>query len=502
MNAMRTGFVLVILALGLGGFSVAGARTITIGEQGDYPTLTEAATVALPQDTLRFLQGDHPGGQWVENLHGEPGRPIVITGGEYGQVRILGGTEGIHLSRVSHIRIDYLMLEGQTGNGINIDDGGVFDVPSHNVSLNFCQFRDMDATGNNDLLKLSGLDTFMIWGSTFERGAAGGSGIDMVGCHMGLIEQNLFQDLGSNAIQAKGGTRGVRILRNKFVDCGERSINLGGSTGLAFFRPQDAPYEAADILVRSNLFIGSRAPIAYVGSVRVLVENNTIWRPGRWAVRILQETVDTARFLAAGESVFANNIVVVDQNLARLVNVGPNTRPETFVFTNNLFFSLDDPAPAWDQLPGLVFDNLWDMNPQLTDTTYFRLSHTSPAIGSGREHSEEAFDFFGDEFHVPPAIGALELGSPTAVPGPGEGPQIVGLSLRSGRITWQWDGEQVAGYELFTLDGRRIAEGEVSAGVSSVGIGSLQVGRGIVLVRLRSRSGKGVVRVIATGAGE
>ena len=502
MNAIHTRFAVLILAIGLGGVVFAEARTITIGPGGDYPTLTQGATVALPRDTLLFLPGEHSGGQWVEDLHGEPRRPIVISGGGDGLVRIVGGTEGIHFSRISHVRIMWLTIEGQTGNGMNIDDGGVLDTPSHNVSIYSCRFRHMNATGNNDLLKLSGLDTFGIYVSKFERGAAGGSGIDMVGCHVGLIEQNQFDDLGSNGIQAKGGTREIRILRNRFTDCGERSINLGGSTGLDFFRPQDAPYEAADILVRSNLFIGSRAPIAYVGSVRVLVENNTIWRPGRWAVRILQETVDTTRFIAAGESVFANNIVVVDQNLSRLVNVGPDTRPETFVFTNNLFFNLDDPAPAWDQLPGLVVDNLWDMNPQFTDTTYFMLSHTSPAIGSGREHPEEAFDFFGDQFHTPPAIGALELGSPTSVPGRTEDRQTVNLSLRSGRLNWTWEGEEVVGYELFTLDGRRIADGEVPAGASSVGIGSPGIGRGVVLVRLRSRLGNAVVRVMSVGGGE
>jgi hypothetical protein len=385
---------------------------------------------------------------------------------------------------------------------MNIDDGGVLDVPSHNISILDCQFRVMNATGNNDLLKLSGLDSFLISGSRFERGSAGGSGIDMVGCHFGTIERNRFETLGSNGIQAKGGTSGVRILRNWFIDCGERSINLGGSTGLAFFRPQDAPYEAADILVRSNLFVGSRAPIAYVGCVRVLVENNTIWRPGRWAVRILQETVDTTRFIAAGESAFANNIVVVDQNLSRLINVGPNTRPETFVFTNNLFFNLDNPQPTWDQLPGLVTDNLWDMNPQFLDTVIFQPGPNSPAVGAGRSYTEEAFDLFGDQFHNPPAIGAVELGSPTEVPSSGGLPIVVEVSLRSGRLNWRWEGEQVVGYEFFTLDGRRIVDGDVDPGSSSIGIRSLQIGHGIVLVRLRSRSGKAVVRVMSIGAVE
>ena len=423
-------FVMTVLAT----TAVASGRTLTIGPAGDYATLTQAAPEALPGDTLLFLPGDHPGGAWVENLHGEPGRPIVITGG--GEARLLGGTEAIHLSRISHVRITGLTVEGQTGNGINIDDGGTLDDPSHNVSIVGCHFRRMEASGNNDLLKLSGLDTFEIVESTFEQGAAGGSGVDMVGCHVGRIVENLFNDLGSNGIQAKGGTRGVEILRNRFINCGERSINLGGSTGLAFFRPQDAPYEAADLIVRSNLFIGSRAPIAFVGCVRVLVENNTIWRPGRWAVRILQETVDESRFLAAGESVFANNIVVVDAALSRLLNVGPNTRPETFVFANNLFYSLDNPSPSWDQLPGLVVDNIWDVDPQITDTVSFRLAPESPADASGRPHTAEVLDFYGVPFGNPPAIGAVELESPVSVPESDSDASRLRLDLSGNMLEW------------------------------------------------------------------
>ena len=87
--------------------------------------------------------------------------------------------------------------------------------------------------------------------------AAGGSGIDMVGCHHGIIKGNYFENMGSNSIQAKGGTQHITIEGNFFRNGGQRPLNLGGSTGLPFFRPIDATFEAADIKVFSNIIVGS-----------------------------------------------------------------------------------------------------------------------------------------------------------------------------------------------------------------------------------------------------
>ncbi len=42
-------------------------------------------------------------------------------------------------------------------------------------------------------------------------------------------------------------------------------MNAGGSTGDPFFRPLDAPYEAAAITVEGCTFSGGETPIAFVG---------------------------------------------------------------------------------------------------------------------------------------------------------------------------------------------------------------------------------------------
>jgi hypothetical protein len=268
----------------------------------------------------------------------------------------------------------------------------------------------MGASGNNDFLKISGLDTFEITQCLFADGAAGGSGIDMVGCHMGQIYQNTFLRMGSNSIQAKGGTQHIRIEANFFEDGGQRTLNLGGSTGLAFFRPQNAPFEAADIQVYSNIIKGSGAAVAYVGCVRVDVANNTIYQPQNWVIRILQETVDTTRFLPCGDNTFRNNIVVTGSSLSRHLNIGPNTAPSTFTFSHNLWYNEANPGASQPQLPVPETAAIAGMNPWLSDPgqNQFALLSGSPAIYSGQAIAGLTYDYFGTAYHEPPSRGAVE----------------------------------------------------------------------------------------------
>jgi hypothetical protein len=96
-------------------------------------------------------------------------------------------------------------------------------------------------------------------------------------------------------VQCKGGSEDIEMRRNRFTNAGERSVNMGGSTGAEFFRPPlstTAPnFEARNIRAIANVFTGSTSPIAFVGCVDCLALNDTIVNPTRWILRILQETV-------------------------------------------------------------------------------------------------------------------------------------------------------------------------------------------------------------------
>lgn len=389
------------------------AATLHTGPGFEFETPDRAAAAAVAGDTVLIHDAVYEGTFYISNVLGTEAMPIVFRGESTSGVIFRGGTESLHFSRCGHLIIENFTVERQTGNGMNIDDGGEYDSPVRGFVIRNVTFREMAATGNNDMLKMSGVDEFRIENCTFTNGSPGGSGIDFVGCHHGVITKNTFRNMGSNAIQAKGGTQHLLIAGNSFTDCGHRSINLGGNTSLAYFRPPDARFEAADILVAANVFTGSTAPVGFVGCTRVRVVNNLIQQPQKWAFRILQETVDETRFVPCGNNMFCNNIIIYDQNLSTLVNIGPNTAPETFVVSHNVWYN----GSSVTTLPtvGLPFtetNSLAGVDPMLQGMCPLP---QSPVVGAGRRVEGLTVDYSGKPFGVPPSIGACETDIPVSV---------------------------------------------------------------------------------------
>ena len=390
------------------------ANTLHVGLGQKYANPRLACLEAKPGDTILIHNGIYQGAFFIENIQGTPNEPIVIRGIDRDSVIFQGGSESMHFSECSHMIIENFTVNGQTSNGMNCDDGGTFDTPTHHMTFRNLTFSGMGASGNNDQLKLSGLDDFVIENCIFENGSPGGSGADMVGCHKGIFRNNIFRKSGSNCIQAKGGTRFIRIEQNSFIDGGQRALNLGGSTGLEFFRPLDATHEAADLMVTGNVFVRSVTPMAFVGSVRVSVTNNTIIDPERWIFRILQETVDPNRFEPCGNNIFQNNLVVFRSTISRHVNIGGNTAPQTFLLRNNLWYNVDNPSASKPQEAQLMESNaLYEIDPELESYQNgdYRLKSTSPAIGKGFSMGESMKDHEGKPFANPPSIGAFEAQS-------------------------------------------------------------------------------------------
>jgi hypothetical protein len=224
-------------------------------------------------------------------------------------------------------------------------------------------------------------------------------------------------------VQTKGGSSDVLIHANVFADIPGRAVNAGGSTGLEYFRPLDAPYEAARIRVLGNVFVRNGAvggaSIAYVGCDGCVFAQNTIVEPRSWVARILQENT-AARFAPSRHGLFVNNIVVLKlADLRAIVNVGPGAAPETFVFGSNLWHALDrgadwtGPALAGPIAPesGSVIQR----DPVFADRAGgdYHIPLNSPARAAGRKPDfEPAPDFDGRCWSDPPAVGAFEAGFP------------------------------------------------------------------------------------------
>ncbi len=161
--------------------------------------LRAALAAAKPGTQILVEPGTYPGGQQFSDIVGRSDAPIVIRASDPDNPpKIVGGTSGWQFSRVSYLELQDLTFEKQTGNGVNVDDGGDYKSPSVGVRLINLEVKDLPE-GNHDAIKLSGVKEFLVKGCTISRW--GGSGVDMVGCHSGLIRACLFRDGGSNAVQ-------------------------------------------------------------------------------------------------------------------------------------------------------------------------------------------------------------------------------------------------------------------------------------------------------------
>lgn len=350
----------------------------------------QAVAAAKPGTHILLEPGEYTGGLYFANVHGAPGKNIVIGATTPSNPpRLVGGVNAIHFSDASHLEVRDLHLMRTEGNGLNMDDGGTYDTPSHHITLRNLRISDLPK-GNLDGIKLSGVDDFRVENCVVERW--GGSGIDMVGCHRGEITGCTFQEGGDNGVQCKGGSSNINVVACRFKDPGGRGVNVGGSTGIPFFRPPvdkmppDRRYEAKDIRVEGCTFVGSDGPVTFVGVDGAHVRFNTIYHPKRWAIRILQET-RSPDFLSCRNGVFEDNLVVFrsDNWSASGVNIGSGTSPETFRFARNFWYCSDRPGNSRPTLPTPETDGIIGRDPLLNnpETGDFKVRPGSPALKQG-----------------------------------------------------------------------------------------------------------------------
>lgn len=332
--------------------------------------LLQALQQATPGTTIRIAPGTYRGGIRSTGLRGTREQPIVITAADEAQPPVF--ESGWHLSSPQHVELRHLIIQGTTNNGLNIDDGGQRDGSAHHLVLRGLVVQHVGPQGNRDGIKLSGLDDFLVTGCRVRRWGTSGSAIDMVGCHRGVIRECHFAEATGEAaqgVQAKGGSSQIRIQHCRFENPGGRGVNLGGSTGQAFFRPRQADYEARDLTVEDCEFLGGLAAIAFVGVDGAVVRHNTIYRPRYWPIRILQENSDS-RMIACRRGRFLHNVVVFRADEIRsVVNIGPGTAPDTFEFGGNWWYCSDRPDETRRlvQLPVPERGGRYGQDPRLTD---------------------------------------------------------------------------------------------------------------------------------------
>lgn len=344
---------------------------------------TAALRAARPGDRILLAPGEYRGGIDHRGLRGEKNAPILIAAADPEKPPVIRASgSGLHLISPAYVELRHLIIEGASGNGLNIDDGA--GAPAQHLLLSHITVRDIGPKGNSDGVKLSGVDDFVIEHCRIETWGASGSGIDMVGCHRGVIQDCVFADARSdvaNAMQTKGGSEEILIRRCLFTNYGGRGVNCGGSTGLDYFRPKDAAYEAKNITIEDCIFQQGGAAIAFVGVDGAAVHHNTIYLPQRWAFRILQENTHP-RFARCRNVHIERNLIAFNaSNVSTAINIGGNTEPETFTFVENVWSCLDRPDAARRivRLPVEEKAGVFDFTPRFQDVEKGDLTLLDPA---------------------------------------------------------------------------------------------------------------------------
>lgn len=333
-------------------FGLLSSLTLTGGAlavdriAGTTGALQTALNAAQPGDNIILLPTVFDGGHFRSGLTDvtirsqDPSNPAIIR----------GGTNGIQLSDAINVTLQDLVFEQQTGNGINIDDGGSFATPSTGITLRNLTVRDMNAGGNNDGIKISGVTGFVIDRVTVENWGAGGSAVDPVGSHNGLIQNSIFRHTtgGSSGIRPKGGSKNIAIYGNRFEMPGGvgRAIQAGGSTGSEFFRfiDGDSDYEADSISAAGNLIVDAHAAVSYVNIDGGDFHHNWLQNPRNWAIRILNENAGNS-IVDTQNGSFTDNVVEYDGSAwNRAVNVGGETLAGTFTFARNQWNNATGPT--------------------------------------------------------------------------------------------------------------------------------------------------------------
>ncbi|MBT8491968.1 MAG: hypothetical protein KJO07_02815, partial [Deltaproteobacteria bacterium] len=152
------------------------------GSEADpLATLQEAASRATPGTAIVIHEGNYAGDLYIANLQGTEEAPIWIGGAEGEALPVFsGGDFVIQFSGGRYLVVHDLELTGGSAGGLNFDDMGEVDDETfaQHLVLRDLYIHDVGADGNQDCLKLSGLDDFFVTDGRFDDCGGGGSGID------------------------------------------------------------------------------------------------------------------------------------------------------------------------------------------------------------------------------------------------------------------------------------------------------------------------------------
>jgi hypothetical protein len=321
-----------------------------------FGSIAAAAAVATPGTFIKLAPGVHAANQFIPNLRGTPTAPIWI-GGEWGTVpRILGGAEGLHLTRPAYVVIQNLEIANQTANAINIDDGVAHTTDTEAIAIINVSAHDVAASSDSACFKVAGVQGLVLYDSRARRCM---HGVDLVGVHGGIVARTMFDATYARTAVARGGSTDIDFRQNFISDGGGYVFELGGITAPSQFRPALSTTmpnaEARRVRVFNNFLIGNMGTAFVFNTCSdCLVAHNYTGGNPNYLIRILQETQAQGGFTfePTKDGRVINNTFQWTNGLFSLVEYDAiRTQAGTFRFSHNLWQA---PPPLPSQEDGTV----------------------------------------------------------------------------------------------------------------------------------------------------
>ena len=425
-----------------------------------YKTIAKGMGFAAPGIAIRIMPGEYSEHLACNNLYGTENNPIWI-GGVPGMERpkmIMSDSEFMSISGGGYVILHDLEVSqtppykaGRHGFNIYSGSGQIYTVPGDRSTINLDSFYNPETTHHfifrnlyvhhigDSPIKTAGVCYYWLFDCEVayaQQGLRGSGSIDNVGSHNAVVAYNYLHNSIGHGIVFKGGSSNVDIYNNLHVDYGVRGVQMGQSTGKVFFRPplhllpEDERYEAKHIRTYSNIFIGGgyeingrfegSSPFAFASSIHCYAVNNTVINPTGHLFRILNnEQVDDPGYPnaprlsnngAACYGTVANNIFYYGKLLRDAINVGVNTKPETFIVKNNLFYNMDDPGSKPNFGSVKEENSIFFTDPLFEDVANknFTLKADSKAIKAGIDVPFAKEDYRDKPYNNPRSIGAFQ----------------------------------------------------------------------------------------------
>lgn len=223
--------------------------------------------------------------------------------------------------------------------------------------------------------------------------------IDFVGCHDMRVLGSEIHDGVSIGVQMKGGAYRCLVEGNRIHGLADAAIQLGQSTGQAFFLPGYTDWEASESVAANNLLYGAlRAGVAAQGCSQCVVAHNTMWAEApAFFVRGLGTTNGTGASIGTVGPVLVDNVFAATTVPIPLNIVPPNDMGLTQ--GHNLYYSQAGLiAGHYSDTPIGGAGNLVDVAPGFVSTTApdLHLGPSSPALEGAAPVAGVTRDFSGE----------------------------------------------------------------------------------------------------------